>query len=72
MYQALDLMEAGPERINELLQELVELFEYGSVQPFARSVGPRMAYFCKTVFHIQYVEQPFETVVLRRMMCGEF
>ncbi|MEU3742748.1 SDR family NAD(P)-dependent oxidoreductase [Streptomyces sp. NPDC032198] len=32
-YQAFDLMDAGPERIQELLQELTALFEAGAVEP---------------------------------------
>ncbi|MBB4927397.1 candicidin polyketide synthase FscB [Kitasatospora kifunensis] len=32
-YRAFDLKEAGPERIQQLLTELVELFEQGALQP---------------------------------------
>ncbi|MCJ1678345.1 SDR family NAD(P)-dependent oxidoreductase [Streptomyces sp. APSN-46.1] len=32
-YQAFDLVEAGPDRVQEILRELVDLFEQGSLQP---------------------------------------
>ena len=32
-YQAFDLMEAGPERIQQMLQEMVKLFEQGALEP---------------------------------------
>jgi NADPH:quinone reductase-like Zn-dependent oxidoreductase/NADP-dependent 3-hydroxy acid dehydrogenase YdfG/acyl carrier protein len=32
-YQAFDLMEAGPDRIQQMLRELLELFERGALQP---------------------------------------
>ena len=32
-YRAFDLLEAGPERIQEMLVELLELFERGVLEP---------------------------------------
>ncbi|MFD9240033.1 SDR family NAD(P)-dependent oxidoreductase [[Kitasatospora] papulosa] len=37
-YQAFDLVEAGPERIQEILTDLVALFESGAIRPPRRTV----------------------------------